>query len=90
MKKENLTFLIERFRMNINELLGYTGMLFVVMSFAMKDIIWLRILNIIGAIISCAYGFLTKTYPTAILNLILTGINIVYLISYFVKKHCIK
>lgn len=72
--------------MDINELLGYTGMLFVVMSFAMKDIIWLRILNIIGAVLSCAYGFITKTYPTAILNLILTGINIVYLIIYFVKR----
>lgn len=76
--------------MGVNELLGYAGMLFVVMSFAMKDITWLRILNIIGAVLSCAYGFLTKTYPTAILNLILTIINIIYLISYFVKNNCIK
>ena len=67
------------------ETLGYVGMIFVILSFSMKEIIWLRMLNAIGAIISCIYGFLTKTYPTALLNLILALINSFYLIKYLIK-----
>lgn len=67
------------------ETLGYVGMIFVILSFSMKEIIWLRMLNTIGAIISCIYGFLTKTYPTALLNLILALINSFYLIKYLIK-----
>ena len=63
------------------ECLGYGGMLFVILSFLSKDIMWLRLFNVIGSILSAIYGFRTKTYPTAILNCILFLINIVYLVG---------
>lgn len=69
------------------EALGYIGIAFVILSFIMKDIIWLRLFNVVGAVLSCFYGFLTKTYPTAILNLSLLLINVGYLIKYFIDKH---
>lgn len=68
--------------MNIfNEVLGYLGMTFVLISFLMKDIKWLRGLNIVGGTLSCIYGILTKTYPTAVLNLLLVIINVVFLVK---------
>ena len=69
------------------EILGYAGMTFVCFSFLMKEIAWLRIFNILGAVLSCIYGILTATYPTAVLNGILILINVIYLIKYFVNKN---
>lgn len=62
-------------------------MAFLVGSFLMKNMVLLRVLNMIGGILSCVYGFITKTYPTAILNIVLVTINIMALIIFFVKKH---
>ena len=67
------------------ECLGYVGMLFVILSFLFKDIKWLRLFNVIGSILSAIYGFLTRTYPTAILNCILFLVNIVYLVVYSLR-----
>lgn len=72
--------------MELIDILGYLGMGFVVLSFTMKNIIWLRVVNIIGAILSAIYGLITKTYPTMYLNLALFLINSYFLITYFVKK----
>lgn len=69
------------------EILGYAGMIFVCFSFLMKEIAWLRIFNILGAVLSCTYGILTATYPTAVLNGILILINVAYLIKYFADKN---
>lgn len=57
------------------ELVGYIGMFLVILSFLFKDIKLIRIVNASGAVLSCIYGYCTKTYPTAILNLILLVIN---------------
>ena len=62
-------------------------MAFLVVSFLMRNIVLLRMLNMMGGILSCVYGFLTKTYPTAILNIVLVTINIIALIIFFAKKH---
>lgn len=72
--------------MELIDILGYLGMGFVVLSFMMKNITWLRVVNIIGAILSAIYGLITKTYPTMYLNLALFLINSYFLITYFVKK----
>ena len=44
-----------------------------------------RIVNMVGAILSLTYGILTQTWPTAALNGALLIINGVYLIIYFHK-----
>ena len=70
----------------IIEIVGYLGMVIVVTSFLFKNIKWVRIVNIIGATLCALYGFLTKTYPTAILNAALIVINAIMLIRLFVSK----
>lgn len=68
------------------DLIGYLGMAFVIISFLCKRLSLLRILNLIGGSLCMVYGFITKTYPTAILNLILVIVNLWYTIIYFIKK----
>ena len=74
----------------INEVVGYVGMGFVVLSFAMKNIKALRILNIIGALLCATYGFISKTYPTAVLNVLLVSINIFFPIRFIIRQKKIK
>lgn len=69
----------------INNIIGYVGMAFVVSSFFMTNLKWLRLLNILGGTFCCIYGFLTQTYPTAILNLLLVCINIGMVIRWYIK-----
>ena len=68
----------------IVEVVGYVGMAFVVISFGMKNIRLLRILNTIGAVLCCVYGFVTKTYPTAALNVMLIIINASFPVRYLI------
>lgn len=63
------------------ELIGYLGMTFIVLSFSFKNIRTLRILNLIGAVASLIYGLVTQTYPTAALNAFCIIINITQLIK---------
>ena len=68
------------------DILGYIGMAFVLASFLMKDVKWIRIVNMVGGTLSCAYGIITHTIPTACLNAALIVINLVYLILIFRKE----
>lgn len=68
------------------EIIGYLGMALVLCSFLMKDIKWVRIINICGAILSAVYGILTLTIPTAVLNGCLLIINLAFVISYIIKE----
>lgn len=68
------------------EIIGYLGMALVLCSFLMKDIKWVRIINICGAILSAIYGILTLTIPTAVLNGCLLIINFAFVISYIIKE----
>lgn len=68
------------------DVIGYVGMGFVICSFLMRKITWLRVLNIIGGLLSCVYGFLTKTYPTAILNLTLILVNLGMLLRWILTQ----
>lgn len=67
------------------DVIGYCGMGFVLLSFLMKDIKWVRIVNMIGACLSLIYGILTMTIPTAALNGTLLAINGGYLVYYLIK-----
>ena len=72
------------------EIIGYAGMAFVIVSFLFRDIRLLRIFNLVGAVLSGTYGVLTKTWPTAILNIILAVINIAFPIRYMIHLHVQK
>lgn len=59
----------------IVEMIGYFSSLLVLVSFLMTSVIRLRIVNSIGAIIFTVYATIIGSYPTALMNLCLVGIN---------------
>ncbi len=65
--------------MSVYELIGYIGSALVLVSFMMSSVVKLRIVNIIGALVSLIYGILIQAYPTVALNGVLILINLVQL-----------
>lgn len=62
------------------EIFGYVGMALVLLSMMMTNTQKLRTINLAGAVVCMIYGALTKTWPTALLNLGLAVIQIIQLI----------
>ena len=62
------------------ELFGYLGSLLVVVSMLMPSVVKLRVINTTGSIIFAMYALIIKSYPTALMNCFLVGINIYYLV----------
>ncbi len=58
------------------ELFGYCGSLLVVVSMLMSSVIKLRVINTIGSVIFAIYALIIRSYPTALMNFFLVGINI--------------
>lgn len=67
--------------MNWFEIIGITGTLFVLLSFLMKDLTKVRVVNIVGAVLFVVYGLLINALSTWLLNAILVIIHIIYLIK---------
>lgn len=70
----------------IIEIIGYLGSAFVLISFILKDIKWIRIVNIVGAVFFVIYGLSTKTWATAFMNMALVIVHIVYLVKMYLDK----
>jgi hypothetical protein len=68
------------------EIIGLTATLFVLLSFLMKRIELVRIINIIGAALFVVYGLGINALSTWLLNAILIVIHIVYLTIHLIKK----
>ena len=67
------------------EIVGNSAMLLLLVSFLMKDIRRLRMLNSIACAFFVVYGFLLQTsWPIIISNAAIFGINLYYL---FLKKN---
>lgn len=62
------------------EAFGYLGSALVVVSMLMSSVVRLRIINMIGSIIFAIYALIIKSYPTAVMNFFLVGINIYHLV----------
>ena len=60
--------------------MGYFSTVLILISFLMTSVVKLRLFNLIGSIIFVVFAFLTKSYPTAIMNIGLCLINIYFLI----------
>ncbi len=61
------------------ELIGYAASLFLIISFAMNDVVWLRIVNSVGCLLFVIYGILKKAYPVTVTNLIIIGLNVYHI-----------
>ena len=64
----------------IIQIIGYFSTVLILISFLMTSVVKLRLLNLAGSIIFVIFAFLTKSYPTAIMNIGLCLINIYFLI----------
>ncbi len=69
------------------EYLGYLAMALIGISFLMKDIRKLRLLNLIGAILFIIYGVLLSQPPIYLLNSFIVLVNLYYL---FQKRETTK
>lgn len=68
------------FDISLTEWIGYLASLVLMISFLMKNINTLRIINSIGALLFVIYGFmLAISWPIIISNTFILGVNIYYL-----------
>ena len=68
------------------EIIGYLGSALVVASMLMSSVVKLRVINTIGSGIFAAYALMIHSYPTALMNVCLVGINIYNLIKLTQKE----
>jgi hypothetical protein len=73
---------MDLFGISITEWVGYLAMTTVLISFLMKSVVKLRIINSVGCFVFVLYGFLLEplSKPIIITNTIIFGINIYYLL----------
>ena len=66
---------------NYVEYVGYTASLFVLLSFIMKEMIKLQLVNIVGCAFFVAYGFLLPeiAWPIVFTNVAIVLVNTYYL-----------
>mgnify|MGYP000004503588 FL=1 len=75
------------FDISMTEGVGYLASLVLMISFLMKNINTLRIINSTGCLLFIVYGFLLATsWPIIISNAFILGVNIFYLIKHFRTK----
>ena len=63
------------------EWVGYTAMATVLISFLMKSVTKLRIVNIFGCLLFVVYGVLLKSKPIIVTNAAIFCINLYYLLK---------
>ena len=66
---------------NYMEILAYIGSVIIFISFVVKDVKWLRILNNVGCVIFLFYAFYHGRIPLIILNTGVILVNIWHLIK---------
>ncbi|MBK9210701.1 MAG: YgjV family protein [Anaerolineales bacterium] len=72
------------------ELIGYAGSVLVAISLMMKSLLKLRIINLIGALFFTIYGVLIGAVPVALLNALIVGVNIYFLMRMLNQKDYFK
>ena len=71
---------MELFNVPLVEIVGYLAMLTLLVSFMMKDVTKLRIINSIGCLLFVIYGFMLNiSYPIVVTNTAIILINFYYL-----------
>lgn len=65
----------------MTEYIGYIASGVVLISFIMKNMNTLRMVNCVGCLLFVTYGVLLESIPVIITNLAICGINVFYLIK---------
>ncbi|SKB62606.1 inner membrane protein [Salegentibacter holothuriorum] len=79
----NLFFYMEFLGISLTEWIGYLSSFFIAISFFMRNIVKLRIINTLGCILFVIYGILIDSWPVIIANGIIVFVNFYYL---FINK----
>ncbi|WP_294376707.1 YgjV family protein [uncultured Clostridium sp.] len=66
------------------EYIGYAASILIGISMFMKNMVKLRLINLIGSLLFSIYGFIIKAYPVAIVNIVIVFTNMYYI--YKLKK----
>ena len=64
----------------LTEWVGYIAMTVLLISFMMKNVIKLRIINSVGCLFFVIYGVMISQYPIVVTNLAIILINLYYLL----------
>ena len=69
-------------------MVGWAATLFIIISFLINNMLWLRIINMVGASLWLTYGIIDTSYSIIFLNVIIVSIQF-YKISVILKpkKH---
>jgi len=63
------------------DIVGWVATLFVIFSFLINKMLWLRIVNLIGALLWLVYGILDVSYSIIFLNVVIVSIQIFKILS---------
>ncbi|GAA3785448.1 hypothetical protein GCM10022271_17450 [Corallibacter vietnamensis] len=81
----NKHYIMMIFNIAFTEWVGYAAMAVLLLSFMMKNVVKLRIINTIGCVLFVTYGFMLQTsWPIIISNGAIVFINLYYLL---IKKN---
>jgi hypothetical protein len=75
------------------EIMAYCASIIVLVSFMVKDIIFLRLLNTLGCVLFLIYSSYHERYPLIFLNFMVIVVNLIYVYKPIVvlwKKHLKK
>ncbi|HMM12377.1 MAG TPA: hypothetical protein PKE03_09825 [Bacteroidales bacterium] len=68
------------------EWLGYAASVVVAVSLALSSVVRFRIINLIGAAMFSAYGFIIGAYPVGVMNGLIVLLDLYYLVKIFGAK----
>ena len=68
------------------DIIGWAAAVFVIISFLINDILWLRIVNMVGASLWLTYGIMDTSNSIIFLNVIIVSIQF-YKISLILKDN---
>ena len=71
--------------MNTLDMVGWAATLFIIISFLINNMLWLRIINMVGASLWLTYGIIDTSYSIIFLNVIIVSIQF-YKISVILKS----
>lgn len=69
--------------MTLTEIVGYAASFFVLLSFMMKKMLYLRLINVIGCGLFIWYGIALGSVPIIITNVAIVLVNAYFLVKIF-------
>ena len=61
--------------MDTLDIIGWSAAIFVIISFLINNMLWLRIINMVGASLWLTYGIIDTSYSIIFLNVIIVSIQ---------------